>query len=311
MVSNLQLNLQIIDSFAEKHDIIAGACHAAPLDLARLASPFVPFVSPDMAKRTDPHVSLRGVKSIVVIGVGFSNAKNLEVQEDVLYTTAPNEAQLSSLGVNNDYHVRVKNLLRKLVAELKVHGDFKHKILVDSPYLDERALAERAGIGFFGRNGLIISKKFGSYFNIGCLLTTLELPHSLHRQSHCLSCPPDCNLCIKSCPAGALGGGNLNAVSCISYLTQKDKLSPEEEKLLGGQLYGCDICQDVCPFNAKKQVTRVNPQEWLDMSDEAFNKKYGDTAMLWRGAEILRRNAHIAACSSDRAANPSPKILKL
>jgi len=203
---------------------------------------------------------------------------------------------LSSLGVNDDYHIRVKGLLRELVKESKTQGDFKYKILVDSPGLDERALAHRAGLGFFGRNGLIISQKFGSRFNIGCLLTDIKLPEDHPPVSPAFHCPPDCDLCIKACPTGALGSGNLLAHRCISYLTQKDKLSPEEEKLLGNQLYGCDICQDICPFNAHmpKQAICVNPQEWLAMSDEDFQKDYGHTAMLWRGAEILRRNARIA-----------------
>jgi len=272
---------EIIESFAKKNNIIAGACHAVPIDSARLsASPFVPFVSSDLKKRTDPTLSLRGVESIIVIGVGHS----------------PGFARLSSLGTNNDYHPRVKNLLCELTEELKTHSDFKYKILVDSPALDERALAERAGLGFFGRNGLIISKKFGSRFNIGCLLTdlkpgdkrTIPLPYPTP-----VNCPPECDLCIKSCPTDALSGKNLNAAQCISYLTQKGELSCEEEKMLSGQLYGCDICQDVCPFNEKVQSVTIDPQEWLTMSDEDFQKKYGHTAMLWRGVKIPKRNAHI------------------
>ena len=169
--------LNIIETFAEKNNIIAGVCHAAPMDSGWLsASPFVPFVSADLQKRTDPSATLTGVKSIIVIGVapqgeGLAPAGNSQ------------SGQLSSLGVDSDYHVVVRGLLRELVDELKTLGAFRYKILVDGSGLDERALAERAGLGFFGRNGLIISEKFGSRFNIGCVLTDLELPPNLKSQS--------------------------------------------------------------------------------------------------------------------------------
>jgi epoxyqueuosine reductase len=110
-------------------------------------------------------------------------------------------------------------------------------------------------------------------------------------------CPSDCDLCISACPSNALENGRFNVTRCLSYLTQKDELSPEEEKLIahGGQLYGCEICQDACPFNApkKSQSRAVNPQDWLNMSDDDFIRLYGHTAVLWRGTEILRRNARL------------------
>ncbi|MCL1842361.1 MAG: DUF1730 domain-containing protein [Defluviitaleaceae bacterium] len=297
--------VEILEKFATKHNIIAGVCHAAPLQRARLPNPLsvVPFVSNDEKKRTEPEAHLRGVKSIIVIGAGYAQSGSEQ---------SPASAHLSSLGINDDYHVRLRGLLKELAEELKPCGDFKYKILADSPTLDERALAHRAGLGFFGRNGLIISQKFGSRFNIGCLLTTLPLPEEFSEKNFRInhfesanqpaakvpktSCPPDCNLCISACPTGALqrDKNGLNAARCISYLTQKNEISPQEEKLIGQQLYGCDICQNVCPFNAPApQAMYVNPEEWLEMSDNDFERKYGHTAMMWRGTEILRRNARI------------------
>jgi epoxyqueuosine reductase QueG len=284
----LTINLEAIKNFAEKNNIIAGVCHAAPLEVeTRLASPFVPFVSADEKKRTDPSATLRGVESIVVVGCGnFEKEKKREENDASVFA-------LSSLGANEDYHIRVKKILRELVRELKIFGDFKYKILVDSPGLDERALAHRAGLGFFGRNKLIISEKFGTRFNIGCLLTNMHLPENFFQKK--ISCPPDCDLCIKNCPNNALSHEKFHAERCISYLTQKEELSPTEMKMLHGQHFGCDICQDVCPFNGHilRQSVGVNPQEWREMSDDDFREKYGHTSMLWRGAEILRRNAKI------------------
>lgn len=285
--------------FAQRRGIIAGVCGAARLEPCGAG---VPFVSTDTEKRVNPEATLPGVKSIIVVGVGC----------------VPGLTNLSSLGTNTDYHVRVRAILREIVREMEgVRGAFKYKILVDSPALDERALAHRAGLGFFGRNGLLISKKFGSRFNVGCLLTTLEAPEVLggsaleppqggtapltpaekpQRARFFGVCSPDCKRCVKSCPNNALGGENLRFDRCISYLTQKDNLSPAEEKMLHGQFYGCDICQDVCPHNAHspRGSTAADPKKWLEMSDADFREKYGHTAMLWRGTEILRRNARLA-----------------
>ncbi|MDR0273700.1 MAG: DUF1730 domain-containing protein, partial [Clostridiales bacterium] len=255
--------VKIVRDFAKKNNIIAGVCSAGSLKAEWLASPFVPFVSGDIERRTNPNATLKGAKNIVVIGVPYEKSEF---------------ENLSSLGTNDDYHARVKFFLRALVNELKnelqSQKNFKYKILIDSPGPDERALAYHAGLGFFGRNGLIISSEFGSRFNIGCLFTDIGNEGEDKRTVH-LSNPPDslctdCNLCINACPTNALSENGFQAQKCISYLTQKDELSPEEEKLLSNsrQLYGCDICADVCPFNAlttkhtKVKAILVNPQEW-------------------------------------------------
>ena len=300
---------EAIQDFAKKHNIIVGACHAAPLDKARLmASPFVPFVSKDIEKRTNPAVILPGVQSVIVIGVGQ------RAEEHCSSNAFIPAGQLSSLGVEDDYHIRVKGLLRKLLDEIKdcLRANFKYKILVDSPSLDERALAHRAGLGFCGKNGLIISPEFGSRFNIGCLLTNIPLVDIIGRVDirqgiSAQDCIPGCSLCIGACPSGALKqNSTLDATRCISYLTQKDELSDQESVLIGNQLYGCDICQDICPFNASRPTAYINPVDWLNMDDETFTKLYGHTAMLWRGVKILKRNAKAV---EDNIANVSQSRL--
>jgi len=270
-----------------------GICDASPLDATYLQkSPFVPFVRLDINKRTVPSEILPGAQSIIVIGVS-----NIQVVSDTNHLKPEKLAQLSSLGTNPDYHTVVKNLLTQLAAELSRYTTFRHKILVDSPTLDERAFALRAGIGFYGRNGLIISPKFGTKFNIGLLLTDIPLAPTPEQQG---KCPLSCRACIDACPNNALQPDTpLNAAKCISYLTQKRDLSCEEKVMLHNQLYGCDICQDVCPFNNDfpQAKTYINPQEWLTMTDAEFAKKYGHTAMLWQGAEFLRRNARAVAAN--------------
>lgn len=277
--------MSILNTFAEKYGCIIGACDASPLDESRYGG-FVPFVSADIKKRTDPAAVLPGATGVIAIGVGQGKMIDKVDKEPLI----DGGAQLSSLGTSPDYHPRVRATLRELANELKQHYDFKHKILVDSPNLDERAFAVRAGLGFLGRNGLVISQKFGSRFNIGLIVHDIkDLDVKCFGFQNLLlqeACPPNCRLCINTCPSPSC---------CISYLTQKKELSADEETLLSrsNQLYGCDLCQDACPFNAECETNFVNPRIWLSMDDDAFAEKYSHTAMLWQGTTILRRNAHI------------------
>jgi epoxyqueuosine reductase len=210
---------------------------------------------------------LPGAQSVIVLGLGYA---------------PPLFVNLSTLATNPDYHKKMETALHELAALLELQT---YKVLADSPYLDERALAVQAGLGFYGRHGLVVSPALGSYFNIGCIITSTAIdetpvpPYS--------GCPQGCRLCLEACPAGR------DKLRCISYLTQKRGiLSREETDMLNGQLYGCDICQRVCPFNkANPPGECFPPGEWLTASDAALREKYGHTAMWWRGPEIMRRNA--------------------
>ena len=295
-----------IKAFAKRENCITGICDTTPLALD--ATCFTPFVSRNHAKRTCPDANLPGAKSIIVIGV------ESKIEE---FPPMPEDAGiLSVLGVAQDYHVVVKALLKKLVDELRVHTNFMYKILVDSPTLDERALAVRAGLGFIGRNGLVISPEYGSRFNIGVLLTDIEYGKDTKGRMPPLhvvtaSCPPNCRKCITACPSKALSeSSGLDATRCISYLTQKDNLTSEEAALMGRHLYGCDICQNVCPLNHAVPTAWANPNDWLCMSDADFTKAYGHTAMLWRGPDILRRNAQAVIRNYSRNNHKNPKIFR-
>ena len=285
-------------------DFAFGITDVALIENQRLlASSFTPFVSDDISKRVNPKSVLPEAKSIIVVCVPHDSSFFFK--------------NLSSLGTCEDYHKKVRDVLQAIALELaELHGAFKYKILVDSPTLCERSLAVRAGLGFFGKNGLVISPEFGSRFNIGVMLTdigpgTNPFPNALRtRRSRVSSrpfgvseptsevadvdgCPPGCNLCINACPNGALSEGKpLDARRCISYLTQKEKLSAEEEKHLHGQLYGCDICQNVCPKNSLFKASHVNPLELVELSDSEISEKFGHTAMSWK-INLLKRNAFI------------------
>jgi len=296
-------------------DCIVGICDATPLPPALYESSTTPFVSKNTAKRTDPTATLPGAQSIIVVGVPWPEAPD----DEMLYSA--DFAEISSLAWLPDYHPRVRAVIQSLITELQRTYTFKYKILVDNPGLDERVLALRAGLGFYGRHGLVISPRYGTRFNIGCLITDitlLDLPPtptlpqacqlapnwnqlkpydaSPHANQPVASCDrlKSCNRCVRACPTQALPtqpGGTLNVNRCISYLTQKETLSPEEAALVGNQLYGCDICQQACPHNTPWEKKYINPADWLSKSDEDFQREYKNTAMMWRNADILRRNA--------------------
>jgi len=278
--------VKLLHDFAKSENHIIGFCDALPLSF--IQNPDTPFVSRDVAMRQDPSACLPGAKSIIVVGVKNENRNNPPMPTDA--------GILSVLSVSDDYHVIVKNVINKLISEIKNQMDFAYKILVDSPYLDERRLAVKAGLGYIGKNGLVITKEFGTRFNIGLLLTDIDIDDGtvLKCDDYMMHCSDSCNRCIKACPTGALSDTTrCNVLRCISYLTQKNNITSEEAVLVGSHLYGCDICQDVCPKNQPQQAYWAIPEDWLSMSDDDFKDKYGNTAMMWRGAKLLRRNAKI------------------
>jgi epoxyqueuosine reductase len=237
--------------FAARKGIIIGACHAEPLEAG--AAWHAPFVSSNEKKRKDPRAILPDCESIIIVGV-----------------------QSGSL-LECDYHVIVREILQELAAELSLG---KHKILVDSSTLDERAFAHRAGLGFYGKSGLIISEKFGSRFNLGLLLTTEKAEPTPPVQGHCNTC----NACVAACPGRTLPAP-IDHTRCISYLTQKETLTPAEEKIIAnaGKIYGCGICQEVCPYNSPTPAPAI---DWQNIQK---------TAAGWRGEAILRRNERLVS----------------
>jgi epoxyqueuosine reductase len=299
--------IDIINKFISDSGGIVGVCNAGRLDDSRYRT-FTPFVNADIEKRVNPSAILPGASSVIVTGFGHA-----ALAETTAASTTASPA-LSSLGVNEDYHKKIKSILRTLVTLLLERTAFNYKILVDSGTLDERALAVRAGLGFFGRNGLVISKAFGSFFNIGLVLTDIPVETLLGYESVSVndallgngsssvldahSCPPNCRRCVDACPGSAIpadGSSKIDVTRCVSYLTQKDgDLTEAEAQLIGNQLYGCDICRNVCPFNAgvrRIPAPEIDTSEWLVMADAELTGRFNSTAMAWKGAGILKRNA--------------------
>ncbi|UFU00319.1 tRNA epoxyqueuosine(34) reductase QueG [Radiobacillus kanasensis] len=252
-------------------------------------------------ERTEPTRLLPEAQSIIAIALAYpSRMKN-----------APKSVKGDRRGLfcraswGRDYHDVLRDKLSQLAAflEEKVPG-FHHKIMVDTGELSDRAVAERAGIGFSGKNTMIITPEFGSYVYLGEMVTNIPLPPDEPVEDSCGTCTK----CLDACPTGALvNGGQLNAQKCIAFLTQtKDFLPDEYRSKIGNRLYGCDTCQLVCPKNHKKdfhlhvemepdpEIVKPRLLPLLKLSNREFNERYGEISGSWRGKKPIQRNAIIA-----------------
>lgn len=203
-----------------------------------------------------------------------------------------------------DYHGYMKGLFERLTKPLSEAVGGRVYGFSDRSPLNEKLCAARAGLGVIGRNSLLINRRYGSYVFIGVFLSTSE-PEDEEKTS--VQCPV-CGECSKACPGGAINDFGIDAQKCLSGLSQKKKLTEEEQKKLTDNriCWGCDVCQNVCPLNADTEyshigyftntfLSRLSPEVIASMSDEEFSM----CAFSWRGKETIIRNM-IAA---DKAKN--------
>jgi epoxyqueuosine reductase len=183
-----------------------------------------------------------------------------------------------------------------------------YRVLVDANQHVDREGAARAGVGFYGKNTLLITRRFGSWIVLGTLVTDAVVEPNAPLELDCGSC----TLCIEACPTGALDEpGVVDSTRCLSYWTQSPQPTPEAyREELGTQVYGCDICQDVCPWNRgveKRRAGKAPPpeaepvvslREWLEAPDEELGRRYDRLYFPRNDPRYLRRNALVAAGNS-------------
>ncbi|MBN2300285.1 MAG: 4Fe-4S double cluster binding domain-containing protein [Acholeplasmataceae bacterium] len=196
----------------------------------------------------------------------------------------------------SDYHQVLKQRMKEVLNDF----DTKYELNVDNHPLDERLAATLAGLGFFGKNQLIINQAYGSYFFLGMALLDLKIDHEIK-----LDVTDDCGacrICLDACPTKALDENQYHIEKCMSYYNQSKKVLSTEEMDSNYCLFGCDICQMVCPKNINKgqivhEEFELNGKEMVSIldlfldSDKTFNKKYETMSYLWKGKTILMRNA--------------------
>lgn len=259
------------------------------------------FEKGTIEERTEPKRLLPEAKTIISIALAYPSKMS----------SPPRSKKGERRGIfcraswGEDYHDILRRKLEQLQAFITERfPDESSTYMVDTGELPDRAVAERAGIGWSGKNCAIITPEFGSYVYLGELITTVDLPADTPMFDQCGTC----NKCVDACPTGALiQGGQLDSGKCIAYLTlTKDVLPERYRKKIGNRLYGCDTCQVVCPENKGVDVHNHPEMEpdpevvkpllipLLTMSNREFRDKFGPISGSWRGKKPIQRNALIA-----------------
>jgi len=278
-----------------------------------------PWESIDLQARTSPNVILPGCKSIILLALPYQAPSHPEVP---LLDTGP-RGKVARIAHGIDYHPLLEAKAYQMVKFIKKEtgASFSFRVQVDKTSLLERGLAKKAG-AMTGLNSTVITLRYGSWVALGEILLDLELP-PFH--SHFSGCH-ECGKCRDYCPTGAITQDNfLNPHKCISYLTQSKNLIPRHLRpVIGNLLYGCDICQEVCPHNQNVPFSPLNelshlffPSEpalfsVLSMSKKEFSLTVGLTSASWIGRQTLLRNAIINLGNSREklAAEPLSQIFK-
>ncbi len=261
-----------------------------------------------VARRRDLNVILPGVRSLVVVGLDYAQAHDLQhLLED------PTRGRIAAYAWGLDYHNLMSARLEQLAAWLQPASGRRAagRVYVDTGALLERSHAQQAGLGFFGKNTMLIHPLRGSHFFLGLLLSSLEFDEYDQPQQN-VGCG-SCTRCLTACPTDAFPRPFvLDARRCISYLTIEHHgwIERDLRPLTGNWIFGCDICQDVCPFQRFATPTRepalqqVDP--WriappltglLELDERAFLQRWHGTPLQRTGHDLLLRNACLAAAN--------------
>ncbi len=260
------------------------------------------FMENNFEKRVDPRKLVEDAKTVISVLQNYLPARN---QKD------PGAPVLSKYAYGTDYHYVMKEKLGKLLLFMNdTIGEISGRAFVDSAPVLDRAWAARSGLGWIGKNSCLISGGGGSFFFIGELIVDIELPADDPGKEYCGSC----RACIDSCPTGAIvEPGLVDVRSCISYLTieYRDEFPDSIGSKLNNRVFGCDICQDVCPWNKgakaheeplfepEPDLLELAAAGWYEMDKPLYRRLFGKSAVKRAGYRLLRRNldALIAAKS--------------
>ena len=251
--------------------------------------------------RASPEELLPGVKSLISVGLLYNGPQPWSTE-----FSEPERAWISRYAWGEDYHGLMRTRMKNLALKLSEINEFRWRACVDTAPLLERSWARQAGLGWIGKNTCLISQRVGSWFFLGELLTTLELEPD--------SPPPDrcgtCTRCIDACPTAALTPYELDARLCISYFTieLRGAIPEPERAAMGANVFGCDICQDVCPWNRRTPISReaaFAPQHFApdlerlgSLSDAEFRGMFAGTPVTRAKYGGFLRNVAVAMGNS-------------
>ena len=242
--------------------------------------------------RLDPTKIVEGAKSVISLTYNYYTEK----------TYKDSNFKISKYAHGDDYHHVIKNKLRDLFEYIKEKtGDINGRVFVDSAPILERAWAKKSGLGWIGKNTNLISKKNGSFFFLCEIILDLELHCDHIETDHCGSC----TACIDACPTNAIVEPYVvDGSKCISYYTieLKSNIPDYAKNTYDEWIFGCDICQDVCPWNrfskphqeplfeSNKDFLSISKNDWIEMTKETFNKVFKNSAIKRAGFDGIKRN---------------------
>ncbi len=243
-------------------------------------------------KRLDPRLLVEGSKSVISLSYNYFPE---ELQNN-------SDFKLAKYAYGEDYHDVIKEKLRTLVAELQEEiGEFAFRVFVDSAPVLEKAWAKKSGIGWVGKNSNLITKKNGSFYFLAEIICDLDLVEDFEVTDHCGSCTK----CIDACPTQAIVSDKIiDGSKCISYATieLKDQIPDFFKDKMEDWMFGCDICQDVCPWNRfsaptleekfrpNSDIKNFTKQDWKDITQEIFSSVFKKSAVKRTKFSGLKRN---------------------
>lgn len=258
------------------------------------------FEKGTVEERTEPKRLLPEAQSIISIAMAYPST----IQDPPKSTREDRRGIFARASWGIDYHIVLRERLEKLSTFIKEKfPDAENKVMVDTGELSDKAVAERAGIGFSGKNTLLITPEFGSFVYLGEMITNIPFIPDSPLEDSC----GDCTICMDACPTGAIvQAGQLNTQKCLAFHTQTKTLLPDEFRdKIGTRVYGCDTCQAVCPrnkqidfhlhpeFEPDPEIAKPKLKPMLRVSNREFREKFGHIAGSWRGKNPLQRNAMI------------------
>ncbi len=255
-----------------------GICRTDPIERSKYVGDWLQagchgqmtYLERNLDVRLDPGRLLAGAKTVIVVAWLYrvretptGGPYRLQEPQKGSQPDSPDtpqtarSARIARYAWGRDYHRVIGNRLRKMVDQLHdgLSVPFESRICVDTAPLLERELAQRAGIGWIGNNCVVMNRPLGSYFSLGAVLTTLDLPPDPPATDFCGTC----RRCLEACPTGALvAPKRMDARRCISYQTIEMRTDDTPQDLTG-QIFGCDICQEVCPYNGPRAAVSIDP----------------------------------------------------
>ncbi len=251
------------------------------------------YLKKNIAVRADATSLVEGAKTVIVCALAYKN----EISNGYSCNA---RGKVASYALTTDYHRTIKDMLFELCRRLKaLDENFAARCFVDSAPIFEKRYAVEAGLGWIGRQSLLVTPDYGSFVLLGEVVTSAECD-SYDTPLDSVGCG-ECRRCIEACPNGAIRERHIDTTRCISCATI-ERRGEGEQCPLHGWIFGCDECQSVCPYNRKapcatssRVIPIFNPmemtaEEWLSLSDEEFASRFGSTPMQRAGLERLKEN---------------------